>query len=101
MQQRTPHSEHATYVKSEGSCATFTPGEICAFKLLPGRPKQPFEEIVGKQVRYRDPRNGKTSEYTVTDYITSHLKGTYYVITDSEGMEEVNEEEMRGTSMLA
>ena len=40
-------------------------------------------------------------EYTVTDYITSHLKGTYYVITDSEGMEEVNEEEMRGTSMLA
>lgn len=32
----------------------------------------------------------------MTVEVTSRLKGTYYIITDSEGVEEVNEEEMRG-----
>ncbi|KAF8336208.1 hypothetical protein F5887DRAFT_920869 [Amanita rubescens] len=51
----------------------------------------------GNQVRYQDPRSGKTRDCTVTDHITSRLKGRYYLITDDEGMdEEVSEEEMWG-----
>ncbi|KAF8348475.1 hypothetical protein F5887DRAFT_1280286 [Amanita rubescens] len=57
--------------------------------------KQSFGELVGKNVRYRDPRSGKTREGTVTDQVTSYLKGTYYSITNSDGCdEEVSEGEI-------
>jgi hypothetical protein len=60
------------------------------------QPKQAFEEIIDKKVYYRHPRNGTTKEYTVTDHVTSYVRGTHYLITDSEGNEEeVNEREMR------
>lgn len=60
------------------------------------RPKQAFWELVGKQVSYRDPKNGKIRECTVTDHTISYLRGTSYLITDSGGWdEEVNEDEMR------
>jgi hypothetical protein len=56
---------------------------------------RPFGELVDKKVCYRDPRSGKTRECTVTDKTTSYLRGTHYLITDSEGCdEEVNEDEM-------
>ena len=63
---------------------------------LAPQPKQAFEDIIDKQVYYRDPKSGKTKECTVVDHITSYLRGTYYLIIDSEGREEeVNEREMR------
>ena len=59
-------------------------------------PKQPFEELIGKQLRYRDRKSGKTKECTVTDHVTSYHEGTYYVVTDDEGRDEkVNEGEIQ------
>jgi hypothetical protein len=68
-----------------------------AWGLFPTtRPKQPFEELIGKQLCYRDRKSGKTKECTVTDHVTSYHRGTYYVVTDDEGRdEEVNEGEMQ------
>ena len=63
---------------------------------LAPQPKEAFEDIIDKQVCYRDPRSGKTRKYTVVDRTTSYLRGTHYLLTDSEGREEeVNEREMR------
>ncbi|KAF8340894.1 hypothetical protein F5887DRAFT_978305 [Amanita rubescens] len=81
---------------SNSSAAARLPPHLASAFFPANRPKQAFEELVGKQVSYRDPKNGKTRECTVMDHITSHLRGTYYVITDNDGWdEEVNEDEMQ------
>jgi hypothetical protein len=82
--------------ESNSSAASRLPPHLVSAFFPATRPKQAFGELVGKQVSYRDPQNGKTRECTVTDHITSYLRGTYYLITDSDGWdEEVNEDEMR------
>jgi hypothetical protein len=85
--------------KSNSSAASLPPHLASGF-FPATQSKQAFGELVGKQVSYRDPKNGKTRECTVTDHITSYLRGTYYLITDRDVWdEEVNEDEMR--DMLA
>jgi hypothetical protein len=50
-------------------------------------PQAEPEEFLGKQVCYQDPMtHGESKQYTVTDHITSYSWGTYYLITDNEGM---------------
>ncbi|KAF8350199.1 hypothetical protein F5887DRAFT_944253, partial [Amanita rubescens] len=79
---------------SSSAAARFPPHLVSAF-FPATRPKQALGELIDKQVSYRDPKNGKTRQCTVTDCITSHVRGTFYVITDSDGWdEEVNEDEM-------
>jgi hypothetical protein len=58
-------------------------------------PMMQAEEVLGKQVCYKESRSGESKQYTITDKIINYLRGTYYLITDSEGMKvEVSEGEM-------
>lgn len=66
-------------------------------RLASAIPKDPFGTLVGKRVFYQDPK-GKVRECIVIDQITSHLRGTSYVIADCnfDGWdEEVSEDEMQ------
>ena len=84
--------------KSNSSTASRLPPHLVSAFFPATRSKQAFGELVGKQVSYQDPKNGKTRECTVTDHIMSYLRGTSYLITDSDGWhEEVNADEMRNT----
>ncbi|KIL57021.1 hypothetical protein M378DRAFT_172219 [Amanita muscaria Koide BX008] len=81
---------------STSSAALRLPPHLVSAFFPATRPKQAFGELVGKQVSYRDPKNGKIRECTVTDHTISYLRGTSYLITDGNGWdEEVNEDEMR------
>ncbi|KAM6496649.1 hypothetical protein JOM56_007122, partial [Amanita muscaria] len=70
---------------SNSSAASRLPPHLVSAFFPATRPTQAFGELVGKQVSYRDPKNGKTKECTVTDHTISYLRGTSYLITDSDG----------------
>jgi len=54
------------------------------------------QELLGTEIRYRDPKGGKTITFTVGDCVTSRLRGDWFVVMYDNGEEaEVSASEMK------
>ena len=52
--------------------------------LYPWKNPNAPDDLIGKQIRYRDRTSGETKEFLVCDYMTSRMKGSHFLVSYDE-----------------
>ena len=56
-------------------------------------PRKDPDDLIGKPIRYRVPTSGEIKECIVCDYVTSRMKGSYFLVSHDDKAEEIVEED--------